>query len=152
MRPVAFGATLAVADAPTDGEGDAALGAPPQAAMTAVAPASLRNVRRSSSGVIFPSPLMPQGVYATTAEPLLSRYQSTSFRTSGSIVPGRADFGEERHRTLQVPHRLRSVGPRIVCVDRGRQWSQAKNISQNAATRSTVYILGAPVRKLRSRR
>jgi len=44
------------------------------------------------------------------------------------------------------------VEERIVCVDRRRQWSQAKNISQNAAIRSTFYTFGAPVRKLRPRR
>jgi hypothetical protein len=44
------------------------------------------------------------------------------------------------------------VEERIVCVDRGRQWSQAKNIWQNAAIRSTFYTFGAPVRKLRPRR
>jgi hypothetical protein len=44
------------------------------------------------------------------------------------------------------------VEERIVCVDRRRQWSQAKNIWQNAGIRSTFYLLGAPVRKLRPRR
>jgi len=44
------------------------------------------------------------------------------------------------------------VEERIVCVDRRRQWSQAKNIWQNAAIRSTFYLVAAPVRKLRPRR
>jgi hypothetical protein len=44
------------------------------------------------------------------------------------------------------------VAERIVCVDGRRQWSQAKNIWQNAAIRSTFYTFGAPVRKLRPRR
>lgn len=44
------------------------------------------------------------------------------------------------------------VEERIVCVDRRRQWSQAKNIWQNAAIRSTFYTFGTPVRKLRPRR
>jgi len=44
------------------------------------------------------------------------------------------------------------VESRIVCVDRRRQWSQAKNIWQNAAIRSTFYLFGAPIRKLRPRR
>ena len=44
------------------------------------------------------------------------------------------------------------VDERIVCVDRRRQWSQAKNIWQNAAIRSSFYAIGAPVRKLRPRR
>ena len=44
------------------------------------------------------------------------------------------------------------VEERIVCVDQRRQWSQAKNIWQNAAIRSTFYAIGAPVRKLRPRR
>jgi hypothetical protein len=45
-----------------------------------------------------------------------------------------------------------SVEERIVCVDGRRQWSQAKNIWQNAAIRSTLYTFAAPVRRLRPRR
>ena len=45
-----------------------------------------------------------------------------------------------------------TVEERIVCVDSHRQWSQAKNIWQNAAIRSTFYTFSAPVRKLRPRR
>ncbi|MDQ2915160.1 MAG: hypothetical protein M3T56_18205 [Chloroflexota bacterium] len=44
------------------------------------------------------------------------------------------------------------VEERIVCVDRRRQWSNAKNIWQNAGIRSAFYAFGAPVRKLRPRR
>ena len=44
------------------------------------------------------------------------------------------------------------VEERIVCVDRRRQWSEAKNIWQNAAIRSSFYLFGAPLRKLRPRR
>jgi hypothetical protein len=44
------------------------------------------------------------------------------------------------------------VEQRIVCVDSRRQWSQAKNIWQNAAIRSTIHTFSAPVRKLRARR
>jgi hypothetical protein len=51
MRPVAFGAVLVDAV----GEGVAE---PPQAATSAVAPASCRNLRRSSAGVMYPLPLV----------------------------------------------------------------------------------------------
>jgi hypothetical protein len=44
------------------------------------------------------------------------------------------------------------VEAKLVVVDPRRQWSNAKNIWQNAAIRSTVYAFGAPVRRLRSRR
>ncbi len=36
-----------------------------------------------------------------------------------------------------------------VCVDRRRNWSQAKNIWQNAAIRSGLYMAGAPLRWMR---
>lgn len=39
------------------------------------------------------------------------------------------------------------VESRIVCVDRRRQWSQAKNIWQNAAIRSTLYAVVRPFRR-----
>jgi hypothetical protein len=39
------------------------------------------------------------------------------------------------------------VESRIVCVDRRRQWSQAKNIWQNAAIRSTLYTFVRPFRR-----
>src|SRR2546430_2098371 len=57
MRPVAFGVAATPPLAAGENEGLAVVvPAPPQAAMTAVAPASFRNVRRSSSGVMLPNP------------------------------------------------------------------------------------------------
>jgi hypothetical protein len=38
-----------------------------------------------------------------------------------------------------------------LCVDRHRNWSQAKNIWRNAAIRSGLYMAGAPVRWVRRR-
>ena len=38
----------------------------------------------------------------------------------------------------------------VVCLDPRLQWSQAKNIWQNAAIRTVFYTLGAPVRWLRA--
>jgi hypothetical protein len=40
-----------------------------------------------------------------------------------------------------------SVQSRIVCVDSHRQWSQATNIWQNAAIRSTLYSVVRPFRR-----
>jgi hypothetical protein len=40
-----------------------------------------------------------------------------------------------------------SVESRIVCVDSRWQWSQAKNIWQNAAIRSTLYAFARPFRR-----
>src|SRR5438128_8711199 len=57
MRPVGFGVGATVPPAAGENDGLAVLvPAPPHAAITAVAPASLRNVRRSSSGVMLPNP------------------------------------------------------------------------------------------------
>lgn len=42
-----------------------------------------------------------------------------------------------------------SVGAEIVCVDKRRQWSNAKNVWHNAGVRSGVYALGTPWRVLR---
>jgi hypothetical protein len=39
------------------------------------------------------------------------------------------------------------VEERIVCVDGHRQWSQAKNVWQNAAIRSTLYTFARPFRR-----
>jgi hypothetical protein len=44
-----------------------------------------------------------------------------------------------------------TVQTQIVCLDPRLQWSQAKNIRQNAAIRTVFYTLGAPVRRLRRR-
>jgi hypothetical protein len=38
-----------------------------------------------------------------------------------------------------------------VCVDRRRNWHEAKNIWQNAAIRSSIWMVGAPIRWLRRR-
>jgi hypothetical protein len=40
-----------------------------------------------------------------------------------------------------------AVEERIVCVDSHRQWSQAKNLWQNAAIRSTLYTFARPFRR-----
>jgi hypothetical protein len=36
----------------------------------------------------------------------------------------------------------------VVCVDRRRQWANARNVWHNAAIRSALYTMGAPVRAL----
>jgi hypothetical protein len=41
-----------------------------------------------------------------------------------------------------------NVDTQVVCVDAKRQWSKASNIWHNAAIRSGIYALGAPVRAL----
>ncbi len=41
------------------------------------------------------------------------------------------------------------VTPVRVCVDRRRQWSNARNIWHNAGVRTALYTLGAPLRALR---
>jgi hypothetical protein len=43
------------------------------------------------------------------------------------------------------------VRRRVLCVDPKLQWSQAGNIWQNAAVRTTMYTLAAPVRWVRRR-
>ena len=42
-----------------------------------------------------------------------------------------------------------TVQTEVVCLDPRLQWSQAKNIWQNAAIRIVFYTLGAPMRWLR---
>ena len=41
-----------------------------------------------------------------------------------------------------------TVQTQVVCVDKRRQWSKASNVWHNAAIRSGVYAMGAPVRLL----
>jgi hypothetical protein len=43
------------------------------------------------------------------------------------------------------------VDTRVVCVDKKRQWSKWTNVWHSAAIRSTLYMLGAPVRLFRRR-
>jgi hypothetical protein len=37
----------------------------------------------------------------------------------------------------------------VICVDRRRQWRNARNVWHNAAIRSALYSMGAPVRAVR---
>jgi hypothetical protein len=43
------------------------------------------------------------------------------------------------------------VDTRVVCVDKKRQWSKWRNVWHSSAIRSTVFMLGAPVRALKRR-
>ena len=46
----------------------------------------------------------------------------------------------------------RPVETAVVCVDRRRQWANARNLWHNAAIRSALYSMGTPVRALRRTR
>ena len=49
-------------------------------------------------------------------------------------------------RSLAAASRRRGRGDdQSVCVDRGRQWSKAANIWQNAGIRSGIYMTAAPM-------
>ena len=41
------------------------------------------------------------------------------------------------------------VDTQVVCVDKKRQWSKWRNVWHSSAIRSTLYMLGAPVRGMR---
>jgi hypothetical protein len=41
------------------------------------------------------------------------------------------------------------VDTQVVCVDKKRQWSKWRNVWHSSAIRSTIYMLGAPVRGMR---
>jgi hypothetical protein len=41
------------------------------------------------------------------------------------------------------------VDTQVVCVDKRRQWSRWRNVWQSSAIRSTLYMLGAPVRAVK---
>ena len=43
----------------------------------------------------------------------------------------------------------REVDTQVVCVDKRRQWSKWRNVWHSSAIRSTLYMLGAPVRGMR---
>lgn len=42
-----------------------------------------------------------------------------------------------------------AVDTQVVCVDKRRQWSKWRNVWHSSAIRSTIYMLGAPVRRVR---
>ena len=90
------------------------------------------------------------------------------------LVP-RANLGEYLDRRTQVRHRLvmttgsvqqvgqvvvqrrlpvpvpdRGADTQVVCVDKKRQWSKWTNVWHSSAIRSSVYMLGAPYRGVRS--
>ena len=68
-------------------------------------------------------------------------------------------FGGHRAEDLFWEHTMRSLAAhfgiegqpetQVVCLDRRRQWSRARNVFDNAAIRSGAYALGAPARALR---
>ena len=41
---------------------------------------------------------------------------------------------------------MAQVDTQVVCVDKKRQWSKWRNVWHSSAIRSTLYMLGAPVR------
>ena len=43
-------------------------------------------------------------------------------------------------------HHAAQVDTQVVCVDKKRQWSKWRNVWHSSAIRSTLYMLGAPVR------
>src|SRR3954454_10295460 len=45
-----------------------------------------------------------------------------------------------------------AVETSVVCVDRNRQWKRWGNVRHSSAIRSSIYMLGEPVRELRRRR
>ena len=63
-------------------------------------------------------------------------------------VSGREDrFWEETLKSLAARFDVEGqVQTYVTCIDPKRQWSQAKNIWHNAAIRSALYTLAAPVR------
>jgi hypothetical protein len=45
-----------------------------------------------------------------------------------------------------------AVETKVVCIDRHRQWRQARNVRHSATFRTMRLTLTAPIRKLTSRR
>ena len=44
------------------------------------------------------------------------------------------------------------IDTQVVCVDKKRQWSKWRNVWHSSAIRSTLYMLGAPVRGVKGLR
>ncbi len=59
-------------------------------------------------------------------------------------------FWEQTLTNLATHHGHPSapVETKVVCVDRKRQWSKWRNVWHSSAIRSTIYTMGAPVRRL----
>ena len=80
-------------------------------------------------------------------------------RASDPIFELSLPLGGHRQENKFWNHTLRAVGAyfgetpevdtQIVCVDKKRQWSKWTNIWHSSAIRSTIYMMGAPVRGLR---
>src|SRR3989442_15758755 len=123
MRPVGFGVGATVPPAAGENDGLAVLvPAPPHAAITAVAPASLRNVRRSSSGVMLPNP--PTRCVAkehTRARPALASARMALLGTTLDAASGAAHANREAMRGLVAELRQRLAKAREGGPERARE-------------------------------
>src|SRR5438445_787110 len=78
---------------------------------------------------------------------------------AGRRVAGAAQgFGQLWHKRFRVRLDGARVSPQEVirvwkdlCLDRGLQWSQAKNVWHNAGIHSAIHVIGAPLRRVARR-
>src|SRR3989454_11481562 len=123
MRRVGWGGGARVPRAAGENAGLVVLvPAPPHAAITAVAPASLRNVRRSISGVMFPTP--PTGCAAkehTRARPALASARMALLGTTLDAASGAAHASREAMRGLLAELRQRLAKAREGGPERARE-------------------------------
>src|SRR3989442_3419896 len=123
MRPVGLGAGGTPPVAPGEKGGLAVVvPAPPHAAITAVAPVSLRNVRRSISGVMFPNP--PTRCVAkehTRARPALASARMALLGTTLDAASGAAHANRDAMRGLVAELRQRLAHTRVSGPARARR-------------------------------
>jgi len=77
-------------------------------------------------------------------------------RASDPLYEMGLTFGGHKQEDKFWQHTMRSlaehfgedaeVDTQVVCVDKKRQWRHAGNVRHNAAIRSSIYMMGAPVR------
>src|SRR2546426_11475476 len=123
MRRVGWGGGARVPRAAGENAGLVVLvPAPPHAAITAVAPVSLRNVRRSSSGVMLPNP--PTRCVAkehTRARPALASARMALLGTTLDAASGAAHANREAMRGLVAELRQRLAKAREGGPERARE-------------------------------
>ena len=81
-------------------------------------------------------------------------------RASDPLYEMGLTFGGHKQEDKFWQHTLRSlaehfgeqaeVDTQVVCVDKKRQWRHAGNVRHSAAIRSSVYMMGAPVRGVKN--
>jgi hypothetical protein len=102
--------------------------------------------------ITFSAAAEPDGVTAAQVQVLL-RANDPLYELGMPIVVQRREDRFWQQTVANLARHLGVADPAVttvaVCVDRKRQWSNARNLWHNAGVRTALYTLGAPLRGIR---